>query len=78
MGIWKQFEQGQGGRSMARIYRRDTLASGVCPKEKSEKNRRRNIIVNFRVSSEEKQLLDDRIVLSGLTRAEFFIQSCLH
>ena len=47
-------------------------------KEKSEKNRRRNIIVNFRVSSEEKQLLDDRIVLSGLTRAEFFIQSCLH
>ena len=34
--------------------------------------------MNFRVSLEEKRLLDERIALSGLPRAEFFIQSCLH
>lgn len=63
---------------MAKIYRRDTLVSGVSPKKKNEKNRKRNTIVNFRVTPEEKQLLDDRIALSGLARADFFIQSCLH
>ena len=63
---------------MAKIYRRDTLVSGVHPKKKNEKNRKRNTIVNFRVAPAEKKLLDERIALSGLTRAEFFIQSCLH
>ncbi|MCX4379123.1 MAG: hypothetical protein OSJ61_23625 [Lachnospiraceae bacterium] len=63
---------------MAKIYRRDTLVLGVSPKKKNEKNRKRNTIVNFRVTPEEKQLLDDRIALSGLARADFFIQSCLH
>ena len=63
---------------MAKIYRRDTLVSGVKPKKKNEKNRKRNTIVNFRVTSEEKRLLDDRIALSGLPRGEFFINSCLH
>ena len=63
---------------MAKIYRRETLVSGVRPKKKNEKNRRRNIIVNFRVAPEEKKLLDERIALSGLPRADFFIQSCLH
>lgn len=71
-------EQEQGGKRMAKIYRRDTLVSGVSPKKKNEKNRKRNTIVNFRVTPEEKQLLDDRIALSGLARADFFIQSCLH
>lgn len=63
---------------MAKIYRRDTLVSGVRSKKKNEKNRKRNTIVNFRVTPVEKKLLDERIALSGLTRAEFFIQSCLH
>ena len=63
---------------MAKIYRRDTLVSGVKPKKKNEKNRKRNTIVNFRVTPEEKRLLDDRIALSGLPRGEFFINSCLH
>lgn len=63
---------------MAKIYRRDTLVSGVKPKKKNEKNRKRNTIVNFRVIPEEKRLLDDRIALSGLPRGEFFINSCLH
>jgi len=63
---------------MARIFRRDNLISGVQPKKKDEKKRKRNVIVNFRVTPEEKQLLDNRIELSGLLRREFFIQSCLY
>lgn len=62
---------------MAKIYRRDNLVSGVVPKKKNEKNRKRSVIVNFRVTPEEKQLIDERIALSGLPRAEFFIQSCM-
>ena len=62
---------------MAKIYRRDNLVSGVTPKKKNEKNRKRIVIVNFRVTPEEKQLIDERIALSGLPRAEFFIQSCM-
>ena len=63
---------------MAKIYRRDNLVLGVRPKKKNEKNRKRSVIVNFRVTPEEKQLIDERIALSGLTRAEFFINSCMH
>lgn len=63
---------------MAKIYRRDNLVSGVTPKKKNEKNRKRSVIVNFRVTPEEKQLIDERIALSGLPRAEFFIQSCMY
>lgn len=63
---------------MAKIYRRDNLISGVRPKKKNEKNRKRSVIVNFRVTPKEKQFIDERIVLSGLARAEFFINSCMH
>lgn len=63
---------------MAKIYRRNNLVSGVRPKKKSEKKRKRSVIVNFRVTPEEKQLIDERIALSGLARAEFFINSCMH
>ncbi len=63
---------------MAKIYRRENLVSGVTPKKKNEKNRKRSVIVNFRVTPEEKQLIDERIALSGLPRAEFFIQSCMY
>lgn len=63
---------------MAKIYRRETLVSGVTPKKKNEKNRKRSVIMNFRVTPEEKQLIDERIALSGLPRAEFFIQSCMY
>lgn len=62
---------------MGKIYCRGNLISGVLPKKKDEKKRKRNVIVNFRVTPEEKQLLDNRIELSGMKRQEFFIQSCL-
>ena len=63
---------------MAKIYRRENLVSGVTPKKKNEKNRKRSVIVNFRVTPEEKQLIDERIALSGLPRSEFCIQSCMY
>lgn len=62
---------------MAKIYRRATLISGVAAKKK-DKNRKRNIILNFRVSEDEKKLIEKRIELSGLAKADFFINSCLH
>jgi nitrogenase subunit NifH len=61
---------------MAKIYRRSNLVSGTRKKKKVEKNRVRNIIMNFRVSPQEKELIDNRIRLSGLARGDFFIQSC--
>lgn len=62
---------------MAKIYRRDSLVLGVAPEKKKEKNRKRSVIMNFRVTPEEKQLIDERIALSGLPRADYFIQSCM-
>ena len=62
---------------MTKIYKRNTLVSGVKPKKKDEKKRIRNIGINFRVTPEEKRLLDERIKLAGLHKNEFFIQSCL-
>lgn len=63
---------------MGKIYRRDTLTKNVSPKKKNEKARKRNVILNFRVTPEEKTLIENRIALSGLPKAEYFIQSCLH
>ena len=62
---------------MAKSYRRDNLIAGVTSKPKSKK-RKRSVIMNFRVSPEEKKLIDDRIALSGLGKADFFIRSCMH
>ena len=34
--------------------------------------------MNFRVSEKERELIERRIALSGMTKSEFFIQSCLY
>ena len=60
---------------MAKIYRRSTLIAGT-EKKKNEKKRVRNVIMNFRVSPEEKEMIEKRIRLSGLAKGDFFIQSC--
>lgn len=62
---------------MARIYRRENLISEVVTK-KNDKKRKRNIILNFRVTEEEKSMIQKRIELSGLAKADFFIKSCLY
>lgn len=63
---------------MSEIYHRNTLISNVNSKNKKEKKRKRNMILNFRVSLEEKRLIEERIALSGLKKQDFFIQSCMH
>ena len=62
---------------MAKIYKRTTLISGT-KKKKDEKKRKRNIIMNFRVSPEEKQMIEERVKLSGMAKGEYFIQSCMY
>ena len=47
-------------------------------KKKNEKNRKRNNIINFRVTENERELIEKRIALSGMTRADYFIESCLY
>ena len=62
---------------MGKIYRRPTLKTNDSPKKKDEKRRVRNVIMNFRVSPEEKDRIEERIALSGLMKSEYFINSCL-
>lgn len=63
---------------MDKIYRRPTQSNGTPRKKKDEKARKRNVIMNFRVSPQEKELIEKRIALSGLSKSEFFIQSCMY
>lgn len=62
---------------MGEIYHRSTLIKGVATKKK-DKKRKRNIILNFRVSEEEKRLIEKRIELLGMAKADFLIKSCLY
>lgn len=63
---------------MDKIYRRVTQSGGKPKKKKNEKNRVRNAIVNFHVSPTEKELIETRVALSGLSKADFFIESCMY
>ena len=60
------------------MYRRNNLPKAKPRTKKSEKNRYRNVIMNFRVTTEEKEKIERRVELSGLTRQEFFIQSLMN
>ena len=63
---------------MDKIYRRPTQLRDTPKKKKDEHARKRNIIMNFRVSPQEKELIEKRWKLSGLPKAEFFVESCLY
>ena len=63
---------------MDKIYRRPTQLGNTPKKKKDEHARKRNTIMNFRVSPQEKELIERRWKLSGLSKAEFFIESCLY
>ena len=63
---------------MNRIYRRETLGSEEKEKHPKKYTRKRNVILNFRVTEEEKRKIEKRIELSGLSKQEFFISSCLY
>lgn len=62
----------------SKIYTRETQSKGTVKKPKDEKARKRNTIINFRVSPEEKARIDARIAMTGMDKAEFFIESCLY
>lgn len=61
----------------SRVYKRETLPHDTPKKKKNEQNRKRPQCINFHVSELEKRLIERRIELSGLSRREFFLQSCL-
>ncbi|MBE5899246.1 MAG: hypothetical protein E7279_06545 [Lachnospiraceae bacterium] len=63
---------------MDKIYRRETQIKSTEKKVKNEKNRVRNMILNFRVTPIEKEMIEARIRITGLPKAEFFIKSCLY
>lgn len=64
-------------RKMSKIFRRSNLVENVKG-IKGTKNRKRAVIVSFRVSQEERELIDNRIAQMGLSKADFFIHSCMH
>ena len=64
---------------MSNVYRRESLSKGKKKKKKKDEHaRRRNVIVNFRVTPEERDLIEARLTMTGLSRSEFFIESCLN
>ena len=60
---------------MSKIYDRRAAAE-EGGNEKKKKNRVRNVIMNFRVTPKEKEMIENRIKLSGLSKQEYFIRSC--
>ena len=61
-----------------KIFARATQSKGAGRKPRDEKARKRNVIINFRVTPEEKERIEARIALSGLSKSEYFIESCLY
>lgn len=61
-----------------KIYRRDTLLKNTKPKRKDEKKRKKSACVNFRVTQEEKEIIFNRIRLSGLKIQDYMAQSCMY
>lgn len=62
------------------MFIRDNLSQNIpSEKKKADKHARvRNQILNFRTTPEERKKIEDRIALSGLTKSEFLIQSCMN
>ena len=61
-----------------KIYRRTTQSSHTLKSNDGKMARKRNIILNFRVTEPEKNLIENRIELSGLKKSDYFIESCLY
>lgn len=61
-----------------KIYRRTTQSSPILKSNDGKKARKRNVILNFRVTEQERNLIEKRIELSGLKKSDYFIESCLH
>lgn len=61
------------------MFKRATLSKGTTQKKKKDEHcRKRDIIVNFRMSSKEREELDNRIKLSGMVKQDYMIKSALY
>ena len=61
---------------MSKIYKRKHLIEGVVPKKSNGCIRKKNIIINNRVTPEDKEIIYKRIELSGLTIQDYITQCC--
>ena len=59
-----------------KIYRRTTQSTHTLKSDAGKKARKRNVILNFRVTEQERNLIEKRIELSGLKKSDYFIESC--
>ena len=62
---------------MGKIYGK-TKVTPKPKKKKNEHNRLRDVIVNFRVSPKEKDVLDALIAATGMSKQDYYRQSCLY
>lgn len=61
---------------MSKIYKRDSLIKDVVPKKSTKFNRKRSIIINNRVTPEDRDIIYKRIELSGLTIQDYVTECC--
>ena len=61
---------------MNKIYKRNNLVKGVDGKKQDEHARKKNIILNNRVTPEDRDIIYKRIELSGLTIQDYITQCC--
>ena len=60
------------------MFRRHSLDDISKKTSNKDKNRKRNRILNFRVSQEEYDLINKKIEISGLKKQDYFIQILLN
>ena len=60
------------------MFRRHSLYEISQKIRNKEKNRKRNRILNFRVSEEEYDLINKKIEVSGLKKQDYFLQMLLN
>lgn len=61
---------------MSKIYKRDSLVKDVIPKKSTKFNRKRSIIINNRVTPEDRDIIYKRIELSGRTIQDYVTECC--
>lgn len=60
------------------MFRRHSLDKISQKTRNKDKNRKRNYILNFRVSEEEYDLINKKIEISGLKKQDYFLQMLLN
>ena len=61
---------------MSKIYKRNSLVKDVVPKKNTKFNRKRSIIINNRVTPEDRDIIYKRIELSGRTIQDYVTECC--